>query len=291
MIHDRIALIISKYTEHDMISRHTGLPAFPELRIRLLDACLDDSGHPDSIRDLYASVVALIQIGLDTHDQIDTDPSPPSERQMRSRQLNVLGGDYFSSRFYHLLAQAGEIEMIRQLSEAVCEANRLKMDLYSRMQAHRLTAEEYIAYRASIKAELFRGFAVYMVEPIAEIWEGLLESLATCETIAEESRRCLSEETIRCSWAYWHIQQSGTEEDRRLLDEHTGVNGSSPSAASILEKYSIHQQLTDMLERHIGQLAALFKQLKGMKRADELNGIAAALLQATSEPALHSEMR
>jgi len=283
--------MISKYTEHDMIVRHTGLPAFPELRIRLLAACLEGSGKPDSIRDLYASVVALIQIGLDTHDQIDTDPSPPSERHMRSRQLNVLGGDYFSSRFYHLLAQAGEIDMIRQLSEAVCEANRLKMDLYSRTLAKRLNADQYLDYRAAIKAELFRGFAAHMDEPAARMWEELLGGVTRCETIIEEWRRCGGAEAIHEGWAYWYIGQEGTEEDRRLLDEQAGASGSSPSAASILDKYNVHQQLKSMLEQQAGRLAASVKRLEGAKRAEELSGIAAALMHAMSEPALHSEMR
>ncbi|WP_127530757.1 heptaprenyl diphosphate synthase component 1 [Paenibacillus kobensis] len=291
MIHDRIALLISKYTEHDMIQQHTGLPAFPELRIRLLTACLDGSGRPEPIRDLYASVVALIQIGLDTHDQIDTDASPPSERHMRSRQLNVLGGDYFSSRFYHLLSQAGEIDMIRQLSEAVCEVNRMKMDLYSRMLEKRLNADEYIEYRASIKAELFRGFASYLDESTSRLWGELLTGVTRCETLIEEWKRCVRSEAVHGSWAYWHIGQTGTEEDRRLLDGQDGVNGSSPSAASILEKYNVHQQLKDMLERQASQLTASIKRVEGTKRVDELNGIAAAFEHAMSEPALHSEMR
>ena len=46
------------------------------------------------------------------------------KKAARSRQLKVLAGDYFSSRFYHLLAQAGQIEMIKQLSNAICEVNR-----------------------------------------------------------------------------------------------------------------------------------------------------------------------
>ncbi|MFD1905584.1 heptaprenyl diphosphate synthase component 1 [Paenibacillus rhizoplanae] len=34
---------------------------------------------------------------------------------MRTRQLKVLAGDYFSSWFYHLLARHGQIEMLGTL--------------------------------------------------------------------------------------------------------------------------------------------------------------------------------
>lgn len=100
MTHNRIPQLIHKYTGHDMIQTYTELPAFPDSRIRLLVACMKASGISPANQDLYASVVSLVQMGLDTHDLIDTHTGHQSETEMRSRQIKVLGGDYFSSRFY-----------------------------------------------------------------------------------------------------------------------------------------------------------------------------------------------
>ena len=122
----RIPEIAKQYTEYDMIQTHTDLPDFPEFRTRLLFAFLNGNNKLSSSSELFTLATSLVQLGLDTHDLVTVSNDVKEKKAARSRQLKVLAGDYFSSRFYQSLAQAGQIEMIKQLSNAICEVNRLK---------------------------------------------------------------------------------------------------------------------------------------------------------------------
>ena len=105
------------------------------------------------------------------------------KKAARSRQLKVLAGDYFSSRFYHLLAQAGQIDMIKQLSNAICEVNRLKMNMYMKMKQLKLTAEDYIHQTVEIKSQLFLSFSEFMSEVYDQAWPDILRSYTRCEVL------------------------------------------------------------------------------------------------------------
>jgi heptaprenyl diphosphate synthase len=272
-----------------MLSLYAELPAFPEARIRLLTACLNAYGVKRERHELYAAVVALVQMGLDTHDRIDTNPSQLSERMMRARQLNVLGGDYYSSRFYNLLAQAGQVSMVRKLSEAVCEVNRLKMNLYSQQQQKRLTPEQYIAYVTSIKSELFRGFDELMNKPLSSLWNDLLITLSRCETIHEEWQQARQFQLH--SWGYWHIMQKGTVEDQTLLVEWTDTDMAQRASIEMASRYRIAELLGGMLVQQVEQFKTAIEQLTDSQCAGELSSIAEAFLQSLTAPVMHSETR
>src|SRR5690606_13732101 len=117
----RIPEIAKKYVEYDMIKTHTELPAFPDSRARLLFTLLSAERTPAERSELYALVVWLVQLGLDTHDMVESSEGKRPETEMRATQLKVLAGTYFSSRFYELLSQAGQIDMIKKISGAICE--------------------------------------------------------------------------------------------------------------------------------------------------------------------------
>src|SRR5690242_14448879 len=111
----RITQLANKYLNYDMINLHTELPQFPDGRISLLYAVLSQQPAAESNKELLALVTSLVQMGLDTHDLVDNGNADSNKGLlgMRTQQLKVLAGDYFSSRFYHLLSQAGQIDTIR----------------------------------------------------------------------------------------------------------------------------------------------------------------------------------
>ncbi|GMK42178.1 hypothetical protein PCCS19_52370 [Paenibacillus sp. CCS19] len=289
MIHDRIVQLTRKYTEHDMLSLYAELPAFPEARIRLLAACLNAYGTEQEHHELYAVVVALVQMGLDTHDRIDTNTSPLSERAMRARQLNVLGGDYYSSRFYNLLAQAGKVGMVRKLSEAVCEVNRLKMNFYNQQQQNRMSPDQYVAYRALIKSELFRAFDEMLEAPLSSQWNDLLITVARCETIHEEWQQARQQRLD--GWGYWYIVDVGTDADRQLLLNLAGTDNSQQACIELASRYRIAELLEEMLAQQVEQLKAAIERLTNSQCAGELSSIAESFLQSLAAPVMHSEMR
>ncbi|OWA37113.1 hypothetical protein B9G55_03295 [Saccharibacillus sp. O16] len=175
-----------KYTGYDMIRKHTDIPALPDARLRLLHAFLEAS---DSAKgsEVFGTVTALLQTGLDIHDRVAPGDDSEEETAMRSRQLKVLAGDYYSSRFYELLAAAGEIGMIAELSRAIADVNRSKMELYLRMQGSDAPElPQYLHELADIKVRLFRSFDGLLGGELLPLWRKLLHLVGLCEAAAEE---------------------------------------------------------------------------------------------------------
>jgi heptaprenyl diphosphate synthase len=283
----RIPEMIKRYTDYDMIQNHTELPEFPDFRTRLLYAFLNKNRLFTHRSELYSFVTSLVQLGLDTHDMVPVSDDRKEKLAARSRQLKVLAGDYFSSRFYHLLSQAGQIEVIRQLSAAICEVNRLKMNLYLLMKQVKLTAEEYISQTVDIKMQLYLSFTHLLEEMYASVWPEILRGFTRCEVLAQEIFRSETLENFRCSWAYWHVLQSGTKDEiRQLIGEET----ESGKLKSILMKYNVTAQLYQMLEEQLASLIAKINQLGSEKLIKELLQIGEPLLRYVSRPKVLEEI-
>ncbi|WP_409346602.1 heptaprenyl diphosphate synthase component 1 [Paenibacillus sp. MBLB4367] len=263
----RIHEMAKPYIDYDMIRIHTELPDFPELRTRLLFAFLGSSGTNADNREVYALATSLVQMGLDTHDMVPITNVAKEKAEARSRQLKVLAGDYFSSRFYQLLAQAGQIEMIRLLSQAVCEVNRMKMNFYNLVKQLKMTAEEYLLQSTSIRSQLFLSFTRGMEGLGQKLWPDILISFTRCELISNELARLDSLQNIRGSWAYWHIMQAGTREDKKILQaEESDLSRTK----AILHKYNISSQLYHMLDTQVKSLWEQIRQLDSEKFGEEL---------------------
>lgn len=250
----RIPEIAKKYVEYDMIVAHTQLPEFPDDRTRLLYMFLDKSSSVQHVSELYSLVTSLVQMGLDTHDLIDAADTALAEKAMRSRQLKVLAGDYYSSRFYQLLSQAGQIETVKLISQAVCDVNRLKMSLYLKMKQLKMSAEEYAAHHIGIKSVLFLPFANMMEGAYSLMWPELMHNLSQCELVIKELERDDSPANFNGSWAFWHVLQNGARDEKKRLRDGAL---DSVGIRTILMKYKIRDQLTGMLSHSVAQIQAI----------------------------------
>ncbi|XEC92753.1 heptaprenyl diphosphate synthase component 1 [Paenibacillus tarimensis] len=285
----RIPEIAKKYVEYDMIQNHTVLPEFPDSRIRLLFAFLANERGAEEYSELYALVVSLVQMGMDTHDMIDTDTELQKQESMRSRQLKVLAGDYFSGRFYHLLSQAGQIEMIRKISGAVCEVNRMKMNLYVKMKQLRVTAEEYIQSCIQLKTGLLDVFSGVLEERCSRLWPELLHGFTRCEVVVKEIERTESLDLFAGSWGYWHVLQEGTEDEKRQLKENVQEEN---VILGLLDKYDIRRQLIEKLKQSVAHVHTLAERLDSDKLVRELRQIGETFMQPLASPApVYNEMR
>lgn len=271
----RIPEIAQKYIDYDMIQRHTELPDISDSRLRLLYAFLNHQQSLTKHSELYTLVISLVQLGMDTHDLIDTDSEPRPEHEMRSRQLKVLAGDYFSAKFYQMLSQAGQIDMVSKISGAVCEVNRLKVNLYVRMRQLKVTAEEYLSYTVQLRSELFQLFSGVLEGALSRVWSEVLGSVSRCEVVLEEIERSESPVRFDKSWAYWHVMQEGTDEERQQLSQSLN----EPAfITGLVEKYNVRNLLTAKLKHSADAVKAIAGKLESDKLLGELTQIVDALL-------------
>jgi heptaprenyl diphosphate synthase len=264
-----IAQIANKYMSHDMISKHTDLPDFPEGRVALLQAVLSHQPAVASQKELLSVVTSLVQMALDTHDMVNNDSGPAQAGTvgMRAQQLKVLAGDYFSSRFYQLLSQAGHIDQIRRLSEAVCDINTVKMKLYAKMTNFSLSAEEYVQHRVELKTRLFHSFSAVMSGVYERFWLELVDIFSRCEVLLHELVCLEVQAPLADGWGVWHILEGGAEEDRRAAVEKREDVG---FMRSLFNKYAVGDKLSSLLEHSVTQLQAIVQRLQSDKLLREL---------------------
>ncbi|MCG7375580.1 heptaprenyl diphosphate synthase component 1 [Paenibacillus sp. ACRSA] len=270
----RVPQLAKKYTDYDMIRQHTEIPPFPDSRARLLQVFVsrtDEKQHDE----IYALATSLVQLAMDTHDRIDTLSGARREQEMRSRQLNVLAGDYFSSRFYQLLAHANRIEMIGKLSGAVAEVNVGKMSLYERMKKLVVSPDEYLRETVQLKMQLFLSFTDIIREKDQSIWKHLLAEFSTCENIVAELQKLNDEKSFVYSYAFWSINEQGSDEERKVLLQ---PEPDMRAWAGLVLKYRIGEILLDKLRNSTHRIQQLLQ--------DKVEGESLHEVQAILEPYL-----
>lgn len=101
-------------------------PEMDPMQLELLLTLLEEAEVSSGTQYTVTLAALFIQAAMDTHDSIGTDRTD-SETERKQRQLTVLAGDYYSSLYYKLLANAGETSYISIISKAVQEINDAKM--------------------------------------------------------------------------------------------------------------------------------------------------------------------
>ncbi|MEB3103828.1 heptaprenyl diphosphate synthase component 1 [Ferviditalea candida] len=280
----RIREMVLKYTDYDMIQSHTVLPEYPDLRTRLLYLFLDKETESKEHNELAALVTSLVQMGLDTHELVQNAAGDGSEPEaVRSKQLKVLAGDYFSGRFYQLLSQAGRIDMIFHLSQAICEVNRLKMNFYLLVKQLQMTAEEYIQHMVKINMELYLSMVRFVDDSRSTVWPEVLDDLTRCEVLAQEMKRARKLDSFAGSWGYWHIiQRAPEEEKRRLMD---GPSDDS-SFSELVSKYEILPQLSLKLEQQLNSLFDKIERFDSERIIRELRELGMSFMRHLTKPAV-----
>ncbi|WP_334077111.1 heptaprenyl diphosphate synthase component 1 [Paenibacillus sanfengchensis] len=277
---DRITELAQKYVEYDMITTHTELPNFPVPRVRLLYTFLKDSARlPERSGETCALAAFLVQLGLDTHDSIDVGDFRKEEKEMRSRQLKVLAGDYFSSVFYQQLAQEGLIGVISTLSAAICEVNRIKVRLYTGLRNMRISAEEYIKQRVRLKSELFHVFTEQLDKPAQNIWALLLTELSRCEVALDEMSPGPEAQEERKGYAYLRIWETCTAEDKEKLVRNGLETG---EWRRLLQKYRIEKQLITMLHQSVENVKNLMHECREEHTRTEIGAILEPMMAVLS---------
>jgi heptaprenyl diphosphate synthase len=149
---------IAQYAENPFVKRCLGRPHVPSFFVQVLYMMLKSHELPISRIRRLCTATALLQMALDIHETVSLD-KPKTEEQMRIRQLTVLAGDYYSSQFYRLLSEQGEVDAVACLAQATCRINEAKMRLYALRDDTRTSSSVWLPLIRRIRGELLAALA------------------------------------------------------------------------------------------------------------------------------------
>ncbi|MGY0691778.1 heptaprenyl diphosphate synthase component 1 [Virgibacillus sp. FSP13] len=128
---ENIKTLIETKIQHTYLEKYIKKPVIDDEKLMVLISVIDNTTLSDAKKKQYIVTTMLVQIALDTHDQVIKVTQPDEgKEQKQQKQLTVLAGDYYSGLYYSLLAEVGDYDMIHVLASAIKEINEYKMKLY-----------------------------------------------------------------------------------------------------------------------------------------------------------------
>ncbi|TSI09035.1 heptaprenyl diphosphate synthase component 1 [Lysinibacillus sp. BW-2-10] len=141
---------IFMHVRHRTLLRYVGTPVLNENQLfYLLLPFLNGETWNDQIGE-SAITVGIVHASLNEHDKIDENNATTKEQQ-----LTVLSGDYYSGRYYEILAQVGNIPLIKQLSEGIANRCEHQIKVY---ESNSYSLDEWYETISVIQTELIKRF-------------------------------------------------------------------------------------------------------------------------------------
>jgi heptaprenyl diphosphate synthase len=167
---------IEQAITHPYLCRYMNPRMIDEDRIAFSLSMLDAANIDRNIAEDYVFTMMLIQIALDTHDEVD------EHEAMHLRQLTVLAGDLYSGLYYQFLANNHGMALIRLFAEAIKEINVQKI----RLQRGNVDAIERFRCLGTIESALICKLAQYVN---AENWSELAYYFFSLKRLNDENKK------------------------------------------------------------------------------------------------------
>ncbi|MDP4155050.1 MAG: heptaprenyl diphosphate synthase component 1 [Bacillota bacterium] len=167
---------------HPYLMKFIKTPYIDEDKLLLLISIMDQLELSDKQRENYALATMLIQIALDTHEQISNEKINGNP-QITSRQLTVLAGDYYSGLYYKLLADSEDIFMINVLAGGIKEVNEHKISVF---QQEFDGIEKLMASIKTIESSLITKIIDYFQ---VHVWYEIVSNILLVKRLLSEKNR------------------------------------------------------------------------------------------------------
>jgi hypothetical protein len=238
---------IHQAMDHRYLSGIIKRPNLETLQFILTEAMLREAGlSPEQVETVTATLL-LIYHGLAVHEEIDTLAAHSDERY---RQLGVLAGDYYSSKYYRLLAEAEQIPLIGHFARAIQAINEAKAELEREPLDVTLGMERYLDLHERIHGALLTCVRVVYLSHEPR-WEEIVKSFVRASVFQRELNQTQTEwKRTLSNLIIW--EQSTGEERKWLKGLSRGKGFDQNRLLSMYVKYGtsaqIYRQLTDVLD-------------------------------------------
>ena len=135
---------------HRTLQKYTGLPVLDENQLfYLLVPFINGEEWQQDEREA-AITVGIVYAALAAHDHIKELDATSKEQQ-----LTVLAGDFYSGRYYEILAMSGNVALIKNLSQGIVARCEHQIKVY---EAEKRSIEQWFASITNIESGLISKF-------------------------------------------------------------------------------------------------------------------------------------
>ncbi len=204
---------------HRILLKYTGQPEINDPQLFFILLPFFNGSQIDDAAKIGATTVGIVHASLAEHEKVKEQEATEKEQQ-----LTVLSGDYYSGRYYELLAHSGNIPLIRHLSTGIVNRCEQQIKVY---EPNSLTLKEWMHYLTVIESELIVQFY---------------------KTINAEQYRAITMDALtilRMKKESLHMQQQKSSLFLERMFE-TGIEATELQQQIELRKQSLRQHLNDI---------------------------------------------
>jgi heptaprenyl diphosphate synthase len=231
---------------HSYLSKVLQSPELERLQLVLAEAMVRAAGLAKSEAETVVSTMMLIYHGLAVHEEIDTLARHADERY---RQLGVLAGDYYSSKYYRLLAEAGLIHLIGTFARAIQVINEAKAELERDTSDYGIQIERYLEMQETIHGTLLHALRETYL-PGQALWEEIVTLLVRATVLVKELGKNSTQVWSR-TLTNLMVWQQASGEERKWLKQMKAGKGPEHRLLSLHVKYGtsseVYQQVEDLV--------------------------------------------
>lgn len=142
---------ILQHVHHRALLQNVGQPTLQQEQLFFIQLPFLNGASMDDEQMKSAVAVGVVHASLLEHENVKE-----TESTSKQQQLTVLSGDYYSGRYYQILAHTGNIALIQKLSQGIVERCEHQVRIYE--QSH--TLEDWIDSLTVIESKLIEQFYV-----------------------------------------------------------------------------------------------------------------------------------
>lgn len=174
--------MIHQHMNHSFMTEVVGHTKIDEFFLAMVYFLSHLSKVEEKDRDVIICSLLLIHHGLMVHEVID---EPIALNPTQGRQLSVLAGDFFSSKYVRLLSRSGLRDLMGHLARSIVVINEWKAESSFVVQNFESHVDDYMELQQKIYSELLYTLARYLKIEDASI-QSLINTLVQASTWSKE---------------------------------------------------------------------------------------------------------
>ena len=246
---DEISFEIQHLSKNSYIEKFvSSKPDIPALRLQLLNLFLQDAAVPKQLRKAYCVTAGLVQMGLDIHETI-TVQKESQDKAIRNRQLSILAGDYYSSKYYALLSKYNLIDGVKKIASGIKMINIAKMRLYTNVQSGEMESTDQLLN--AVKEKESSLYIQFLDQASSENkrkhWNQIITEMITLFTLLEELQQ--NQNYIHRYQLSFHLVNHYANYNEKLEVQRLLYSELKTKMKNLYHKYGIQSKLEDIMQQ------------------------------------------